>query len=409
MAQRRVGARMSRWLTIAALGTVLAVTGGALAPSARSAAPTPDALYAKLAVLRRPQTPADVLPLGLHIADAQGAILRSFTRLVASEPGARLFMVVTRPAGGRAPLWVPQLGDQVAIVAVTAGGATETPAVPAADLTNADAIAAVGATPRTGARYRVTIVPDGVTQVRWAFGSAPGKVSHRVNLAVADNVAVSPVRAVPGLLQGASWAGADGSVVPTSDHALRHAIAARDAVMVRDVIQGDTLHSFVAAPALLTDFAVFAVHSSSGVTTSAGLTISHPRLSQVPLPILEIATPNQPAHLDPEQIRAVRTRSGARMWIIPGARGLCVATLKPSAMPLGSVGPSAAEGCTRDLASAESRGTALSSRSPGGVSVTSGVLPRNRPTVSVLVGRHTRRTIRPPDGVYVVARDPHRP
>jgi hypothetical protein len=86
-------------------------------------------LIARLAVLRRPQTPADILAMRYRSVQAihhQGALIPGLTRLVATPPGARLYLVVTAPAGGPLPIWNPNLGDQVAIVDVVAGHAWET-------------------------------------------------------------------------------------------------------------------------------------------------------------------------------------------------------------------------------------------------------------------------------------------
>jgi len=104
-------------------------------PAATSAA---DALIAKLAVLRRPQTSADRLPrnlklnreangVGLPQGTHWGVILPSLSRLVATPPGARLYLVVTTPVSGSQALWRASLGDQVTILVITAHGATEHP------------------------------------------------------------------------------------------------------------------------------------------------------------------------------------------------------------------------------------------------------------------------------------------
>lgn len=210
--------------------------------------------------------------------------------LSGKDPGARLFPVVTAPAGGRLPLWSPKLGDQVAIVA------------------------------------------DGVARVRWTFGNRAGRPGHRINVDVVNNVAFALTQRLTGFLLGARWYAADGTLVPTSDRALRQAIA--------------------------------------------------------------------------DQMRAVTKRSGIRVWLIRGARGMCVAVLDQPRFPPDRLETGGAEDCTANLTRAESDGAGLSSGHPGGVRLTYGILPKTRPTVVVWNSPHTHRTIRPPDGVYVVRRAP---
>lgn len=248
-------------------------------------------------------------------------------------------------------------------------------------------------------------MPDGVAQVRWTFANAGGKPTPAVEVPVTNNVAVGPRGPSTAFLLHARWYAANGSVVPTSDRALRHAIAVRQATLKRQAIRYDARHSHHAPASLLADFAVFTVHSRSGIRTAAGNIISKPRLSSLPLAILDIAAPNQPPQLDPEQMREVRTPSGDRGWIIPGARGLCLAVVDQPRFPFNRYGGGAGEACTASLARAESEGTGLSSGYPGGPTVTYGVVPIAKRTVRVWTG-HGYRSIHPADGVYVFRSGP---
>jgi hypothetical protein len=101
-------------------------------------------------------------------------------------------------------------------------------------------------------------------------------------------------------------------------------------------------------------------------------------------------------------MRSIVTRSGDQMWLIPGARGLCLAVLdKPLfASPLGGQGGGAA--CGTNLAQVEAQGIGLGEGSSRG-SFTYGVLPRSKPTITVTIRGH-RQVIRPPLGVYVLHR-----
>lgn len=134
-------------------------------------------LISRLAVLRRPQTEADVLPAGVTVMGAHGVIIPTLTRLVAQPAGASVYLAVSTPLAGSPPLWSPKLGDQVGIVTVTSIGATETFTAPAADLTNAFIVEGVEGAPVASSQaptsvYEAGIVPDGVARVRWTFANA---------------------------------------------------------------------------------------------------------------------------------------------------------------------------------------------------------------------------------------------
>jgi hypothetical protein len=220
---------------------------------------------------------------------------------------------------------------------------------------------------------------------------------------VSNNVAVAPVPRSAPSLAGSTWYASDGSVVSTSDQALRRAVAARQAKLKAQAIRSVRRRSRPAPSALLADFAVFSVTSRTPVREPGGLTISRPRLADVPLPILQLVSgPFGPGRLDAGQIRAIVTRSGARMWVIPGGAGLCLAVLDTARLPSPTGIPDTGAGasCTSSRVTAERDGIGLSAGFPGGVSTTYRVLPRSRPTITVRIGGH-ERTIRPPFGVYV--------
>lgn len=68
------------------------------------------ALTARLAVLQRPQTPADLLPSGVELpAAGQGTIIPALTRLVATPGSARLYLAVLTAARGSPPLEVVRI------------------------------------------------------------------------------------------------------------------------------------------------------------------------------------------------------------------------------------------------------------------------------------------------------------
>jgi hypothetical protein len=363
------------------------------------------ALTARLAVLRRPHTPADVLPSGLQLPPrGQGTIIPALTRLVATPAGASLYLAVFTPAGGSLPMWSPSLGDQVSLV--TAQGAELTEPVPAVDLTDGSSVAVIGASPgyphQLAPDYYVGIVPDGVARVAWTFANVQGKHPYVVNATAANNVVVAPFHSPTPSLLRATWYAADGAVVPTSDDALLHAIAARQSIQRKRIIRQDAHIRYRPARALLAAFAVFNVTSRTGVKV-AGLKISHPALSSLPLAILSITghadNPRFSPELDPKDIRQATTRSGVSVWIIPGARSLCAAEVDKPRFSL--LGRGAAMACSRDIASAVSDGSGISSGYPGGVTWHYGVLPNTKPTLTIRTGPHSHKTIHPSDGVYI--------
>ena len=378
-------------------------TAGSTPTSAGSAA----ALIGRLAVLQRPQTPADVLPAGVTLpALGQGTVIPSLTRLVATPAGASVYLVVFTPARGSLPLWRASLGDQVSLVSVTAARAALTEPVPAVDLSNGNSVAIIGPSSRSpnplAPDYYVGIVPNGVARVAWTFANFQRKHRYVVNAQAASNVVVAPFDSGAPFLLRATWYAADGALIPTSDSAALHAIAANQNIQKKRIIRQDARIRYRPPSALLTAFAVFSVTSRNGVKVG-GLTISHPALSSLPLAILRITAregnPRFRPEFDPMDIRQATTRSGVSAWIIPGVHSLCVAEVDKPHFPFGGTGAGMA--CSRDVASAVADGAGLSSGYPGGVTWHYGVLPNTKLTLTIRTGPHSHKTIHPPDGVYI--------
>jgi len=415
---RRRGRRLSGGDLVAAIGVIVAITVAvaalALLSHGRGQSLTPavgpDQLIARLAVLRRPQTAADVLPAELHIVNADhhhGTIIPGLTRLVATPPGARLFLVVQNPTGGSLPTWSPTLGPQVAIVEITAGHATQTEPIPAADLTNADEVRPVGIQTtrqshgRFQASYDVAIIPDGVAHVRWTFLGGDAKPGRVVRITPTNNLAAVAFDRSTGLLLHGSWYGPNGHVIPTSDRAVLRADAHRTDVLRARIIRYDLAHEHHAPQALLARFAVFAITSQTGVRTASGNIILHPALASIPYPILQgAASPDLLPYPDPEEIREVITPSGARVFVIPGQRGLCLAHLDTSPLPDGLFSGTGSS-CTATLAQAEAGGVAFGSSHLGSPPTTYRIVPRSQPTITVRSRDGKQTAISVPDGIYV--------
>jgi hypothetical protein len=282
-------------------------------------------LVTDMSVLRRAQTAADrTMPtLGGPEAKALAPlIIPRYTRLVASPPGARAFLVVTKPST-LPGLWSSRFGDDVGVVVVAGGQAGYRRGFPAVDLHDPANVFAVSA------GYLMGVFPDGVASVRWTFRDPVGGVERAVTKRVVGNVAVARIPPGTRELWSAVWYGAGGRVVPTSERLLEQMAAARQAHRRAAALRLARRSRNRIAPALLADFPVFAARprplgpAPSGA--EAGLAVAHPSLSSLPLGILE---PGLPGGADLRQVRLVTTAAGLQFWIIPGAGDACLFQLR---------------------------------------------------------------------------------
>jgi hypothetical protein len=418
---RKAGSIVALAVSIAVVAVVAAAIGllSHGSGATRTGSPGPRALIAKLAVLRRPQSAADKLPAHIHVVPSSGTIIPRFTRLVYSSGATRLYVVVVTPATHDV-FWSPRDGDQVAVIAVAGGWGDESVPIPAVDLSNADEVQILNA--RTTGRprirpsafkrlraysYEVSVVPDGVTHVRWT-SLAGNSTAHRVSETDPhNNVAI--VQGGTGLLVRASWYGSNGAVIPTSDKASLEAQRERRAPQIAQTIRYDELHSPKPSAAALADFAVFAVTSRTGVRMANGDIVSHPTLAELPWAILVggLADPQRagPARAianfgapDPLDIRQVITPSGARLYVIPTDSGLCLDSLEqsPLAEGLGSGGG----GTCGPLAQVASHGLGMSSGSFD-TTTTYRIVPKTVHSIVVRGRNGVRRSVAVPDGIYV--------
>jgi hypothetical protein len=123
----------------------------------------------------------------------------------------------------------------------------------------------------------------------------------------------------------------------------------------------------------------------------------------VPLPILGLASPDR-LELDPLAMREVITPSGVRVWITPGRHGVCIGEVDRERFPGGPLSGLVSGGggsCSSTLAQAEAHGAGLTSGRPGAPTTLYQVVPIAHPTITIGSRGGHRRTIRPPDGVYV--------
>jgi hypothetical protein len=382
----------------------------------------PAGLVARLAVLRRPQQPSDVLPACCrpHSA-ANGAIIPRFSRLVATRAGIRFYLVVTSPAENPKPLSSPNLGDQVAIVAIARHQVFETAGIPAADLSDPTHVTAMDFGPRSAPfgphSFAIQIVPDGVARVRWSFRDVTGGPrtyeltggpDHTYEHIATNNIVIAhdSVPTDPQWLQQVTWYRSNGTVAPTSLAALRQATAARWAPQRASDLQYDLEHSSPAPAQLLAKFSIFKIQSPTGVKVAPGVTILRPRLSSLPWGILSVSDPGP--NMDPQELREVITPSGI-LVVVPGQPGLCIALIRPQ--PLTGLIQGGSQACTgAGLAQAESQGVSANSTFLG-QSATYGIVPDSQHTLTIYpegrrmgvrTGPTMTHTIRPIYGTYIV-------
>jgi hypothetical protein len=275
--------RRVRWGFLIAPGTLVAVSGVAVAiaiaviavvglgrggqsnvPASSRVPASVQALVRQLAILRRPQTPADrtlrsALPTGVR-----RSLVPGLTRLALGFDGKRIYVVVrllrisVGPPGGvrRAGLARQQTLPQLDLVPAPASGpAALIPQPLPSGLLNDLVSARLRTRPHVGSDRLApepVIVRAGFTRVRWTYSRAGGHGTITVRPTVLANVAIA--RAVPGQGQADEivWYGAGDQVIARLDLARRRlrAILADRAAITRS-------YSRPVAPSLLAHFSVF--------------------------------------------------------------------------------------------------------------------------------------------------------
>jgi hypothetical protein len=411
--RRQVSIRISRGALVSAacvlvavavvVGALTLVSRGSNGPSQLAANPGARALIARLAVLRRPQTPADRLPTHLRLSGPThprlsgptGTVMPRLTRLIAHRPGVRLYLVVTSPVAQRGgPNWPAALGDQVSLIATRGHSGVQTAPVPAAVLGDAAPLVPF---PHSKPRV-VQLVPDGVARVRWSYPVLPEQVHHiPVTTSVSDNLAISPQpNAEP---PRATWLRADGTVVVGPRVLGRRVVRADEAARAHTIAQALSRIHHRAPARLLNGFSVLGSPNSRG-----GVTVTRARLTAIPLPILGVIYDAR-TDVDVAHIRAVTVASGRRMWVLPGLTSLCLVTASTpdwnSAVTAFVDQPPVRVQCADSITGALAHGVeSTPDIEPGGVSVAFGVLPRRHLTTTLHLPGGGRRTIRPPLGAY---------
>jgi len=346
------------------------------------------ALVARLAVLRRPQTAADRLParlsaqlpgigLGFRIIpqltrlaatiDAGAGLLSSVDIyvVVGGPPGVPVDIVTTLAvAGGSTLLGQPEVVDDP--IAIATGGLTPTAVGSAGDYR----VVANRGTVATGqSGVNLSVVPDGVTRVKWVFGA------RALYPQIENNVAVTRVAGPQGL-SDATWYGAHGQVIASvSPQAQRQALQARAlAASERDPI----------APELAAHFAIF----RRPVPPPASNTFPPARIARGAIGNYGYDQDNG-YRVNVAQARFVPYPGTAGFWVIPGTRGVSMAAL-------GSGGDSV------PIAVALS-GRLITTTCCGANGETVwGLAPDGNPTITIVLASGARRAVPVLDNVYSV-------
>ena len=352
-------------------------------PAGRGAPSSLSALEAKLAILRRPQTPAD--------------------RGVKALPGiarlTRLAATVDTTTAGRVRVWVvvdrlPVHPSKVrpeyfARAAVTANGGqirNGSGSVSGAQLGAPSAVAsglltAAGAVdPNVG--VTVGLVPDGVTRVKWTFSGVGFGVQHphpvTVYARVQNNVAVAPVVPGQGPLVHTVWYGAGGSVIASAgtDAATRQQLqkirainAGRHRPIAPELLAHYSLFRAVPAVDLVRDQTLLAPYIDGGGIGGLGLN-----------------------YWDIRYVGSLKGIDGRGLWVVPGGRGVCISD--PQATACGALSKQGPAGITGPLTGAGDRETLAGLVPDGNSTVTLVLAGGSRVTVPVVEHNVFEATVR---------------
>jgi hypothetical protein len=349
------------------------------------------ALAAELAVLRRPQTPRDLLP-ERAVRTLPEAIIPSLTRLVATGHAAKLggfrvYLVVVTAAPCAYEKWpsgAPWGGDRVALITVSTRYPDRFETISmgfSARELELFAIVPVGPGEywRAGGQVLSSVVPDGVTHVTWVFRWVrhPGGERHRryltIHPAVHDNVAVAQI--APWETQAGATLYIRGGRVLTS----KNEAADLPVCGVSSVVLGA---KNPIAPWLKQHFGIF-------------------RASRATRPLSEPESGDAAGYfkrqglgLNFAQTRFVATGTGLfgakpGVWAVPGTIGACLI-----------YGPPAGLGTCGARISVESGGFYFSGRDYHGHNMYSGLVPDGNRTVSIVLADGARRKVAVADSLY---------
>lgn len=382
---------------------VTSLTHRRLAPQGGSApASIPVAargLASRLAVLRRPQRPADRLP-AWAVRETEsllqnGRVIGGLSRRVGAVHlgqygSARVYLVVHRPPRFPIhrmhvgpPLLNPRLGDQATIAFVgpfREEAAINGPTVAAGgQQVAATSHGLIGNPGEFSALWGAvaSIVPDGVWRVKWVF-QTPNGPSRRITVwpHLHANVAIGklPPR-LQFFMRGAVWYGAHGQVIAAFGTSTGPSLKAQNFKRALEA----SLHQRVDS-ALLRHFALLRTTGRGG-----------PRLTEADA--YGLLEPN-PLDLNLRRARFVDHSPGAA-FVVPGRQGMAIRSVRPM------VGQAEA-GTSVALAG----GLFIESPRVADRRTIIGVAPDGNRTVTVLLRGGGRRSARVVDNVYAIVVPP---
>jgi len=336
---------------------------GAPALSNQASGSSLAALEAKLAILRRPQTPGD-RTYSRYIR-APGSLIAKLARLATTVD----------TAGGRTRVYllVRQRSRFASLVAVDPDGQVEgeTGPVTAATL-KPNAVGASGLIVRGIGIERnrglsIGLVPDGVTRVKWIFtGSDFGVLDpHPVTVypELHGNVAVASIRPDEGPLASAVWYGVGGRVIASAGAStfstsqlsrIAEVNASRNRPIDPELIDHYRLFRSVPPVDLAADPLAGTLGSSSDLN-----------------------------YWQTRYLPSFTGLDGRGLWVTPGAHGVCI-------------GDWNAGGC----GTLTKAGLIGGSTSNGNETTFEGLVPDGNPTVTLVLANGTRQTFPVTDNVY---------
>jgi hypothetical protein len=177
--------------------------------------PEVEQLLDHFAILRRPQTVADrSWPAGQRPTVATQQVIPTFTRLATTIDGQRIFLFVDGPDRRTPPGRSPDHRYTMFVALIEAHNYFAADAPYSANLGDYTIIpvpfgSLPGSGGRSGQSVSISIVPDGIAKVRWAYRCSPSRVSAcngrrtetiypplQGNIAIAKTPRLGPVPAV---------------------------------------------------------------------------------------------------------------------------------------------------------------------------------------------------------------------
>jgi hypothetical protein len=317
------------------------------------------ALEAKLAILRRPQTPGEAAYARRF--SRRGAAVKKLTRIVTVEAGGtpvHIYVLVARLPRRPSPFVTATAVDRNGQPEGGSGPVTASTLTPAAVGSVAD-ILRLSRDPNSG--FAVGIVPDGVVRVKWVFTGAGFGILHPDPVTafaeVRANIAVAPTH---GPLASAVWYAADGRVIASAP-AGRAAKQELRRIQAVNASRGRSI-----APELIAHYRLFRSVAPMDLTKSSVLPTAAGGVGDL-------------NYWQTRYIGSLTGLDGPGLWITPGTHDLCISD------------PNAGD-CTAPLSSRDDAGISGGITGNGRETTFVGLVPDGNPSVTVVMANGARKT-----------------